>query len=254
VNEGIEAVDPALERAKGIVDRAGAREVPVRIVGGLAVRAICPDFEHRKADDQDLDLVSISKRSRELESVLEEAGLVSDAQFNAIHGRRQMRFGDPSDGLHVDVCLDRFVMSHELDIRDRLDRSDYPLDPIDLLLSKLQIHEFNAKDLHDVVHLLSGVPVREGDEPGTLGLDRFGEVVAGDWGWWRTTTGNLERITEGVNGKVEVPEGAEHDPVAQAKRLREFAEEVPKTLGWKMRAKVGERMRWYELPEEVDEA
>jgi hypothetical protein len=252
VSERIEAADPALERAKGIVDRAGAEDVPVRIVGGLAVRAICPDFEPRKADDQDLDLVSLSKRSRELESVLGDAGLVPDAQFNAIHGRRQMRFGDPGDGLHVDVCLDRFVMSHELDVRDRLDRSDYALDACDLLLSKLQIHELNAKDLHDIVYLLAALPVSEGDEPGTHGLDRFGEVVAGDWGWWRTVTGNLERIT-GAAGGVKVPDGARHDPVAQARQLREHAEQVPKTLSWKLRAKVGERMRWYELPEEVEE-
>jgi hypothetical protein len=254
MEEGEAGRDPALERAKRIVERAGAAGVPVRIAGGLAVRALCPDFEHRRADDQDLDVVSLSKKSRELEAALEGEGLVPDSQFNMIHGRRQMRFGDPSDGLHVDVCLDRFVMSHELDVRDRLERLPHTLDAMDLLLSKLQIHEFNEKDLHDVVHLLAGLPVREGDEPGTLGLDRFGEIVGGDWGWWRTTTGNLERVSGGLNGTVGVPDGAEHDPVAQAQRLREYADEVPKTLGWKVRAKVGERMRWYELPEEVEEA
>jgi hypothetical protein len=26
---------------------------------------------------------------------------------------------------------------------------------------------------------------------------------------------------------------------------------MPKTLKWKLRARVGERARWYELPEEV---
>ena len=28
-------------------------------------------------------------------------------------------------------------------------------------------------------------------------------------------------------------------------------EEEPKSRGWRMRAKIGERKRWYELPEEV---
>jgi hypothetical protein len=28
-------------------------------------------------------------------------------------------------------------------------------------------------------------------------------------------------------------------------------EQVPKTTSWKLRAKVGERKRWYELPEET---
>jgi uncharacterized OB-fold protein len=30
-------------------------------------------------------------------------------------------------------------------------------------------------------------------------------------------------------------------------------EEAPKSRGWKLRAKIGERKRWYELPEEVDQ-
>jgi hypothetical protein len=29
-------------------------------------------------------------------------------------------------------------------------------------------------------------------------------------------------------------------------------EEEPKTFGWKMRTKIGDRKRWYDLPEEVD--
>jgi hypothetical protein len=30
-------------------------------------------------------------------------------------------------------------------------------------------------------------------------------------------------------------------------------EDEPKSRGWKLRAKVGERKRWYELPEEVSQ-
>jgi hypothetical protein len=33
--------------------------------------------------------------------------------------------------------------------------------------------------------------------------------------------------------------------------LREFADVTPKSLRWKIRSKVGERVQWYELPEEV---
>ena len=33
---------------------------------------------------------------------------------------------------------------------------------------------------------------------------------------------------------------------------RAIADAVPKGLKWKTRARVGERVRWYELPEEVD--
>jgi hypothetical protein len=41
------------------------------------------------------------------------------------------------------------------------------------------------------------------------------------------------------------------DPVAQASALRRYADKVPKSLRWKIRSRVGERVQWYELPEEV---
>ena len=84
--------------------------------------------------------------------------------------------------------VDRLVMCHTLDFRPSLGNSSLTLDPADLLLSKLQIVELNAKDARDITHLLSGVPV--GDKsPGAARssrLSRFGEVLAADWGWWRT--------------------------------------------------------------------
>jgi hypothetical protein len=148
-------------------------------------------------------------------------------------------------------------MSHELEFGARLDRLPHTIDATDLLLSKLQIVELNAKDLHDIASLLASLPVSEGDEPGTIGLNRFGEVVRGDWGWWRTATGNLERLAAGDAGPaVDLEAWASEcpfDAAAQARRLREFADEVPKTRRWKLRARVGERKRWYQLPEEVEE-
>ncbi|MEA2245211.1 MAG: hypothetical protein QOD24_4767, partial [Solirubrobacteraceae bacterium] len=34
--------------------------------------------------------------------------------------------------------------------------------------------------------------------------------------------------------------------------IAEAMERAPKTRAWKLRAKIGERKRWYEDPEEVD--
>jgi hypothetical protein len=246
-----------LTRATALVERADEQGVCLRIIGGLAVRACCPEAPARPVDGQDLDLGSRSKQASGVSEFLSGEGYEGDPQFNAIHGGRQLRFGGGEPPLHIDVMLDRLVMSHELDFADRLGRLPHTLDATDLLLSKLQIVELNAKDLHDIASLLACLPVTDGDEPGTIGLERFGEVVRGDWGWWRTATGNLERLAAGDVGSVEEAETfaveCPFDPAAQARRLREYADEVPKTRRWKLRAKIGERRRWYELPEEVDE-
>ena len=107
----------------------------------------------------------------------------------------------------------------------------------------------------DILQLLAGTPVTDGpaspDGP-VLDASRFTGLVAADWGWWRTTTGNLEKLPELAAAKPElVPDGAPHDPLAQAARLLDQARSVPKGMKWKLRANVGDRVRWYELPEEV---
>jgi hypothetical protein len=142
---------------------------------------------------------------------------------------------------------------HVLVFNDRLDRMPDTLDVTDLLMSKLQVVEQNSKDMHDIVYLLAAYPVRPGDEPGTIGLDRLGQIVAGDWGWWRTVTRNLERTVELAIGELAdlVPGIAAYDPLQQASELRGHAESVPKSKKWKVRWRVGERVQWYELSEEA---
>jgi hypothetical protein len=120
-------------------------------------------------------------------------------------------------------------------------------------MSKLQVVEQNEKDVQDITYLLAAFPVSDGDELETIGAFRFCKIVGDDWGWWRTVTRNLDRVAELVQGDLRhlVPAKATFDPVAQARTLRERAEAAPKSLKWKLRSKVGERVQWYELPEEI---
>ncbi len=48
-----------------------------------------------------------------------------------------------------------------------------------------------------------------------------------------------------------IPPQPRFDPLEQAARLLDVAKSVPKSMKWKLRANVGDRVRWYELPEEV---
>ena len=130
----------------------------LRLLGGLGVRVLCPDFPPRLRAGQDMDLACASKGRRDVAAYLEESGCVPDKMFNSLNGDRQMYFTAPS-GRPVDVMVDRLVMCHTLDFRPSFGNSSLTLDPADLLLSKLQIIELNAKDARDITHLLSGVPV-----------------------------------------------------------------------------------------------
>lgn len=243
----------ALEEAVGICEAAAAERVTVRLAGGLAIQYLTPEFPPRGGDRQDLDLATLSGDRRPLTSFLAERGYVGDKNFNALYGHKQLYFQSAETGRALDVLVDRLHMCHTVEFKDRLRRMPVTLDLSDLLLTKLQIVELNEKDAQDVLYLCSAYPVREGDEPGTIGLGRIRPIIGNDWGWWRTVTMNLDRITAlaSGDGRGLVPAGGKHDPVEQLGVLREAAEAAPKSLRWKARAKVGDRVRWYEMPEET---
>jgi hypothetical protein len=243
--------DDTFDEALELVQAAQREGVALKLVGGLAVRALCPSFPPRIHDRQDLDFASTSAGRVAVTAFLAARGFEPDDHFNQIHGHKQLYFRSPA-GRSVDVLIDRLEMCHALDFRDRLDRMPLTLDVTDLLLTKLQIVELNEKDAADAVQLLGAYPVRGGDEPGTIGLARFGEVVGDDWGWWRTVTATLERIRSlatGDGGSL-VPPAPPFDPVEQLGALLTEAERVPKSRRWRLRSLIGERVRWYELPEE----
>jgi hypothetical protein len=241
-----------LEEAVRLITAATREGIPLRLLGGLAVRCLCPAFPARGREGQDVDMASVSNARSALTRFLAEQGCVPDKEFNQLYGHKQMYFLSADGSWAVDVMIDRLDMCHVLDFKDRIERMPHTLDPTDLLLSKLQIVEINEKDLQDAVYLLSAFPVQAGDAPGIIGLDRFTGVLSEDWGWWRTVTANLDRVTAlGSEGAAVVPAAARFDPVEQAGTLRRHADEAPKGLKWRLRSRIGDRVRWYELPEEI---
>jgi hypothetical protein len=249
-----DAGDP-LPEAMTLVQGAADAGHQLKILGGLGVRVLCPDFPPRQRAGQDIDLACLGKGWRKVADHLEAAGCEPDKRFNSLNGHQQMYFTAPS-GRPIDVMVDRLSMCHTLDLRPSFGTASPTLDPADLLLSKLQIVELNAKDAHDIFHLLSGVRVGPDQSAGPrpfIDPGRFGSVLSGDWGWWRTVTGNLTKLPDLLAEQPGLaPPAPRYDPLTQAKQLHEIAETVPKGLKWKTRARVGDRVRWYELPEEVD--
>lgn len=243
----------AFQNAVSVVEEANRRSLPVKLLGGQAVRLLCPLYPHRARTDQDMDFASVSTAKRAVMDFFARLGFKGDQRFNTLYGDKQMYFTTPDGGTTVDVIMDRLNMCHVLDFRDRIDKMPYTLDPTDLLLSKLQIFQLNRKDVHDMLHLLSAFEVRDGEETETISLDRIGQIVCEDWGWWRTVTMNLDKLVHLGSGEHRdlVPEARTHDPLEQARQLRAHCDRCHKTLRWKLRAKVGDRVQWYQLPEEV---
>ncbi|MGD0863777.1 MAG: hypothetical protein ABSA21_13650 [Candidatus Limnocylindrales bacterium] len=237
--------------AQRLGELLGADAVRARLMGGLAVWLRCPSvrrppFERPYAD---LDLVAPQRERAAVSAFLEIEGYVPDKRFNTLYGSQRLYYAAPTAAWTVDVIFDRLSMSHELDLRGRLATPEPTLPLADLLLSKLQIWEINRKDIADALCLLADHPLGA-DQPDAIDVGRITAVLRADWGFCHTVERNLGKVVD--LAAAESPDGLEHDVSAQVTALRAALEAAPKTLGWRARARLGERVRWYETPEEIE--
>jgi hypothetical protein len=254
---GADGAPPMVQAGRGLVAAAAARGVPVRLIGGVAIwiRSSAGARAALGRAYPDIDLVAHKRQSRDLRAVLEDQGLEPERMFNATHGARRLLYHGPDSGgagaaWHVDVFLDTFDMSHTLDLGARLESEEETLAVCELLLTKLQVAEVNRKDLSDVAMLLWDHEPAGGDGPGQLNLTRMAKVCGEDWGLFTTVTGNLAACGD-LLGELVADSGARARIAGRIGAITGGLEGAPKTRAWRMRARIGRRVRWYEVPEEV---
>jgi hypothetical protein len=234
------------EEAIRVLEAADAEGIPLRLLGGLAIYLQCPSVkthEQLKRSYKDLDFATLSKHSAKTKALFTKLGYTGNKTFNALHGHQRLLFWDEQHGRQVDIFIDRMQMCHTIDFRNRLDTDKRTLSPSDLLLTKLQIVEVNEKDLLDVVALFIDYDVQDHD--GSIHSPYIAKLVSNDWGLHKTLDLNL-RKTKAFAIERNFPSTI----TERIDALLEQMEAYPKTLAWKARAVVGERVRWYELPEE----
>jgi hypothetical protein len=263
---GPRTLEDPLAEALRVVARATDQGLVVRLMGGMAIRAHAPAWTARtRRTEVDLDFATRSRDRKGFFQLLEAEGYTADKQHNALFGGQQAYFLDVPRRRPVDVLVDKLEMCHRLDFGDRLERSRPTLPLAELLLSKLQVVKINRKDVLDALVLLAEHPLGDDDgDPdsehgmGMINVPRITSITSTDWGWWRTVTGNLDKldqylVTDYTPADLDVGEGREvhQQPGAQIAALRAAIESAPKSTRWRLRARVGERAPWYTEPEEV---
>lgn len=251
-----EPLEKPLAEALRLIELAESTGLQLRLMGGLAFHAVVPTWRAPiERARRDIDLATRSRDRRAVAELLAAAGYEPDRQYNALYGHKQLYFVDERSGRPVDVLVDRLEMCHKFEFADRLLVSRPTLPLAELVLSKLQVVKINRKDMLDALILLRSYGLGDSDD-GAINARRITGLTSTDWGWWRTVTGNLDRLATFVRDELEPDElvtddPPRHDLVAQIESLRSAIDEASKSLGWKVRARVGDRVRWYEEPEEV---
>ena len=187
-----------ISRAEELIDGAAAEEVTLRLIGSLAIRRCSGDLhELAREPCQDIDLVGLGRQSVAIRELLEQRGYGLDPSLvvSQEYGVRRLIFLAP-ELPKVDVFLDDLEMSHTVPLADRLGLDSPTVTRVDLLLSKLQIHDLTVKDVQDVIALLAAHPL--GDDQGTIDVRHLVALLRADWGFWQTATTNLGQVHDYV--------------------------------------------------------
>ena len=236
------------ERLLRLAEETG---VTLRLLGGVAVCLQAPGRlpPALLRPYKDLDFVTTRRSAQDAARLLRREGYEPHVAFNALHGSERLLFFDNEHDRQIDVFVGGFRMSHRIPLDDRVELEPISVPLAELLLTKLQIAELNEKDVRDTVALLHGHDVGEIDGE-TVNAARVAQLCAVDWGLWRTISGNLSTCREHVN-RYDLPAEERARVAGRLDELLERIEREPKSRAWKLRARIGERKRWYELPEEV---
>ena len=225
------------------------RQVPLRLLGGVAIVVSLPGEPLLPRPYNDIDFITARGAGPTAAKQFEKLGYEGDHQFNGLHGHRRLLFYDTENERRVDVFVGRFEMCHTWPLERRLRVTERTIPLADLLLTKLQIFAVNEKDQRDILTILHGHKLRDSDEDG-INSAYIAELCAADWGLWRTVTFNIERARSAVP-RFNLQLHDEAIVTARLDDLRKRIDSEPKSMKWKLRARVGERMQWYEEPEET---
>jgi hypothetical protein len=188
-----------------------------------------------------------------LRALLEGRGYVIDRELLVAMEGTRYSFSQPETGIELDVFVDRLQFSHTIDLGDRFQLHPRTIPLEELLLQKLQVHDLTRNDVHDAIALLSTHRVAE---PGEDAAGEAEQVDAGyvaallarDWGFHHTATANLATLDRALEQERDALGGEE--VVAPARggvtTLQDAIDAAGKSRGWKLRARVGERMQWWE--------
>ncbi|MDQ2630898.1 MAG: hypothetical protein M3Y75_07980 [Actinomycetota bacterium] len=240
--------DPVAEGAR-IAKAAAERGLPLRLLGGVAVATLCPSSRRPPLQREyaDIDFATSGSAREGVAQLMESLSYVPDREFNVLHGNRRLYFSDEANRRQVDVFVDEANLCHRIDFRNRLEAVPLTLPLADLALLKLQVVETNEKDYLDTCAIFSDHDLTTDDSG--VNSSYLTRLAAADWGLWRTVGMVAERSGQfalnltGFDAGTRVAERLE--------RLRLELDKVPKSRGWKLRSRLGERKRWYELPEEA---
>jgi hypothetical protein len=246
-----EKFENELKRILEASDKAG---ILLRVIGSLAFQMHCPKYGYLQAAMgrayTDIDFGAYTRQTKEIQALMAGLGYMDNREvFIASEGERSI-FDKPESGLHVDVFYEKLDFCHPIYWKDRLE-VDAPTIPLtELLLEKMQIVQINEKDVIDTIMLLLEHPLGDVDRE-TINIKLAAELCAKEWGLWRTASMNLDKVKQLAQHYPQLDESQKAHVTQQVDTILARMDAEPKPLAWRIRARVGDRVKWYKDVDEV---
>jgi len=244
----VTATWPAIQtEAAEVVASATEQGMTVRVVGSTGIRMHCAPARAAMDDveraSKDLDLVVRSGDRNGLRSLLEARGYVVDRDLLVAMEGQRFAFHHPGLDLELDVFVERLQFCHTIELDGRWERHATTIPIEDLLLQKLQVHDITPSDVLDAAIVLAthDVAPDQGDDE-VIDCGYVAALLARDWGFHRDATENLERVRDMAGALADGAQRVQD----RAVKLRAAIDDKDKSRGWRMRARVGDRMQWWD--------
>jgi hypothetical protein len=247
-----------IEEAKACVQNAQEKGIIIRVMGGLAIYLHCQEYEKLWNELErlgskvftDIDYVSYGKHRGTLLRFFENRGFTINQKMLYLYGKsRHIYYGNSIP--MVEVFFDKLEMNHTIHYRGRLEVDSPTLPLAELLLQKLQMVEMHEKDFKDTIILLRAHELGE-DDNDKINQKAVGDRLFSDWGFYHTATTNLRRIRDALSNYEALGEEDISVVDRRLSQLLKHLEEGSKSVKWKLRAKIGTRMQWYNVIDDWD--
>jgi hypothetical protein len=238
-----------------IIQAATSQGITLRLLGSISFQFQCPTYAYIQKDlgrsYTDIDYAGYSSQASQIVPLFTSLGYYEDAEVNLYYAGQRMIFYHRTNGIHVDIFFDKLDFCHEIRWPGRLEIEETTLPLAEMFLEKMQIVKINEKDIIDTIILLLEKPLGDTDK-NTINTKLISELCAKDWGLWRTVTMNLSKIAQLVQGYKAITSEQKKSVVDQVEKIKAALDAQPKTGGWKLRAKIGDKVKWYKDVEEVN--
>jgi hypothetical protein len=85
----------------------------------------------------------------------------------------------------------------------------------------------------------------------TINIKLAAQLCANDWGLWRTTTMNLDKVKQLAQHYPQLTPEQKSKVESQVIDILTRINNEPKPLAWRLRDRIGDRVKWYKEVDEV---